>query len=151
MQYFLLSNTIYFCVLIFYILILPFVKSLPPEGPSSKGFISSGFISRGPGSPPGPPNTPSDPSFCMPDGGSSLTMKYSSEISSENDLNPLPFITQNIIFFLFTWRQAPIYHFLPSSFVSNASRKLSASFVKVLSTCSRKLDRYIIRFTISSF
>jgi hypothetical protein len=63
-----------------------FVKSFPPEGPSSKGFISSGFISRGPGSPPGPPNTPSD---CMSDGGSSLTMKYASEISNEDEFNQL--------------------------------------------------------------
>lgn len=55
-------------------LLIPFVKSGTPVGPSSKGFMSSGLISNGPGMPVWLPNPPSGPLLGKSDdGGSSLT------------------------------------------------------------------------------
>ena len=58
----------------FTMLFIPFEKSGTPVGPSSKGFMSSGLISNGPGKPVWLPNPPSGPLFGKSDdGGSSLT------------------------------------------------------------------------------
>ena len=57
-------------------LFIPFVKSGTPVGPSSKGFMSSGFISKLPGIPAWFPKPQSGPLLGRSvDGGSSLTIK----------------------------------------------------------------------------
>ena len=65
-----IKNTISQSMMLF----IPFVKSGTPVGPSSKGFMSSGLISNGPGMPAWLPNPPSGPLLGKSDdGGSSLT------------------------------------------------------------------------------